>query len=204
MILFSYISDRLTPESQFISMKRRLLLTALILAVILPLSGQHYNGLTDISLKRTPGSGFVNIIEVSGSSFGLSRTGSPNEEYFCGVTDILGYQIEKHFFVGAGFGFMAYDSSHLYPLFIDMRYTTCFKSINPYLFYDSGVLIDFENVSYGSQMFINPGAGLSWLFSPRIEGTFGAGLMLQMQPEHRTSFINLKLALIFRKRSRSV
>ena len=173
------------------------------MAVIYSLSGQEYNDVTDTSGKRIPGSGFVNITEFSGSSFGLRHDGSPNEEYYYGVTDILGYQIDKHFFAGAGFGFMAYDSSDLYPLFIDLRYTTCFRHINPYLFYDSGILIDFGNVADGSQIFINPGAGLSWSFSPRIEGTFGAGLMLQMQPSHRTSFINFKLGLIFRKNSRS-
>ncbi len=185
-------------------MKRFLLLTGLITAVILPLSGQYNKYAEDSSTVRTPGSGFVNIAEISGSSFGLRHTSSPNEEYYLGVTDILGYQIDKHFLVGAGFGFMAYDSSNLYPVFIDLRYTTCFRHINPYLFYDSGILIDFGNVADGSQMFINPGVGLSWSFSPRIEGNFGAGLMMQMQPSHRTSFINLKLGLIFSKNPRSV
>ena len=184
-------------------MKRLLLLIALILAVIHPLTGQRYNDVTDTSGKRIPGSGFVNITEVSGSSFGLSHDGSPNEDYYFGVTNIIGYQIDKHFIAGAGIGFTAYDSSNLYPVFLELRYTTCFKRINPYLFYDSGFLIDFKNIAEGSQMFINPGMGLSWSFSPRFEGTFGAGLMLQMQPSHRTSFINLKLGLIFRKHSRS-
>lgn len=184
-------------------MKRLLLLAGFFLPVFISLSGQRYNDVTDTSGERVPGSGFVNITEVSGSSFGLSRDGSPNEDYYIGVTNIFGYQIDKHFMAGAGFGFMAYDSSNLYPVFIDLRYTTCFRLINPYLFYDSGILIDFGNVADGSQMFINPGAGLSWSFSPRIEGAFGAGLMLQMQPSHRTSFINFKLGLIFRKHSRS-
>jgi hypothetical protein len=185
-------------------MKSLLLLTALILAVIHPLSGQRYTDVTDISMEHSQGSGFVNITEVSGSSFGLRHTSSPNEEYYLGVTDILSYQIDKHFLAGAGFGFMAYDSSSLIPLFLEIRYTTCFKSINPYLFYDSGFLVDFENVADGSQIFINPGVGLSWSFSPRIEGNFGAGLMMQMQPSHRTSFINFKLGVIFRKNSRSM
>jgi hypothetical protein len=185
-------------------MKRLHLLAGLFIAVILPLSGQHYNDVAEVSRDRIPGSGFVNITEISGSSFGLRHTGSPNEEYYFGVTNIIGYQIDKHFLAGAGFGYMAYDSSSLIPLFLELRYTTCFKSINPYLFYDSGFLIDFKSVADGSQMFINPGAGLSWSFSPRIEGIFGAGLMLQMQPSHRTSFINLKFGVIFRHRSRSV
>ena len=185
-------------------MKRFLLLTGLIIAVILPLSGQHNNYAEDSSTVRIPGSGFVNIIEISGSSFGLRHTGSPNEEYYLGVTDILGYQIDKHFLVGAGFGFMAYDSSSLVPLFLEIRYTTCFKRINPYIFYDSGFLVDFKNVADGSQIFINPGVGLSWSFSQGIEGIFGAGWMMQMQPNHRTSFINLKLGLILRKNSISV
>lgn len=184
-------------------MKRLLLLAGFFLPVFISLSGQRYNDVTDTSGERVPGSGFVNTTEVTGSSFGLSRDGSPNEDYYIGVTNIFGYQIDKHFMAGAGFGFMAYDSSNLYPVFIDLRYTTCFRLINPYLFYDSGILIDFGNVADGSQMFINPGAGLSWSFSPRIEGAFGAGLMLQMQPSHRTSFINFKLGLIFRKHSRS-
>jgi len=185
-------------------MKSHILLTVLMLSVILPLSGQQYNEVTDISGERIPGSGFVNITEFSVSSFGLSHDGSPNEDYYFGVTNIFGYQIDKHFMAGAGFGFMAYDSSTLFPLFIEIRYTTSFKRINPYLFYDSGILIDFENVTDGSQLFINPGAGLSWSFSPRIDGTFGAGFIVQMQPSHRTSFINLKLGLILRKNSRSM
>jgi hypothetical protein len=184
-------------------MKRLLLLTGLFIAVFLPISAQHNNGMTDVSNVDNPGSGFVNIIEISGSSFGLIHAGSPNEEYYFGVTNIIGYQIDKHFLAGAGFGFMAYDSSSLIPLFLELRYTTCFKSINPYLYYDSGFLIDFTNVADGSQLFINPGVGLSWSFSSKIEGTFGVGLMMQMQPSHRTSFINFKLGLILRKNSRS-
>ncbi len=184
-------------------MKRLHLLAGLFIAVTFPLSGQHYNDVSEVSGERIPGSGFVNITEISGSSFGLRHTGSPNEEYYFGVTNIFGYQIDKHFLAGAGFGYMAYDSSSLIPLFLELRYTTCFKSINPYLFYDSGFLVDFKNIADGSQMFINPGAGLSWSFSPRIEGIFGAGLMLQMQPSHRTSFINLKFGVIFRKNSKS-
>lgn len=184
-------------------MKRLLLLTGLFIVVILPISGQQNISVTDSSNVGNPGSGFVNITEISGSSFGLRHTGSPNEEYYLGVTDILGYQIDKHFLVGAGFGFMAYDSSSMIPFFLEIRYTSCFRRINPWLFYDSGFLVDFKNVAGGSQIFINPGVGLSWSFSPRIEGTFGAGWIMQMQPNHRTSFINLKLGLIFRKNSRS-
>ena len=97
---------------------------------------------------------------------------------------------------------MAYDNSSLIPLFLELRYTTCFKRINPWLFYDSGFLVDFKNIADGSQMFINPGVGLSLSFSPKIEVTLGAGLMIQMQPSHRTSFINFKLGLILRKNSR--
>lgn len=183
-------------------MKRLLLPAGFFIAVFLPMSGQHNNGVTDSSNVGNPGAGFVNITEISGSSSGLRHTGSSNEEYYFGATNIFGYQIDKHFLAGAGFGFMAYDSSNLFPFFIELRYTTCFKSINPYLYYDSGFLVDFSDVVNGSQMFINPGVGLSWSFSPKIEGAFGAGLMLQMQPGHRTSFINFKVGLIFRKNSR--
>jgi hypothetical protein len=184
-------------------MKRFLLLAGLFVAILLPLSGQRYNDITDGSDAGNPGSGFVNITEVSGSSFGLRHTGSPNEDYYFGVTNIFGYQIDKHFLAGAGFGYMAYDNSSLIPLFLELRYTTCFKRINPWLFYDSGFLMDFENIADGSQLFINPGLGLSLSFSPRIEVTLGTGLMMQMQPSHRTSFINFKLGVIFRKNSRS-
>jgi hypothetical protein len=183
-------------------MKRLLILPVLFIFIILPLCGQDNNGGSDGSDNSKPGSGFVNITEVSGSSFGLRHTGSPNENYYFGVTNIIGYQIDKHFLAGAGIGYMAYDSSTLVPLFLELRYTTCFKRINPWLFYDSGFLIDFNNVADGSQLFINPGVGLSLSFSPRIEVTMGTGLMMQMQPGHRTSFINFKLGMIFRKNSR--
>ena len=184
-------------------MKRLLILPVLFIFIILPLCGQDNNGGSDGSHISKPGSGFVNITELSGSSYGLRHAGSPNEDYYYGVTDILGYQIDNHFMVGAGFGFMTYDSSTLFPLFLEVRYTTCFRKINPWLFYDSGFLIDFKNIADGSQMFINPGLGLSLSFSPRIEVTLGTGLMMQMQPSHRTSFINFKLGVIFRKNSRS-
>jgi len=183
-------------------MKRQLILLVFFITIILPLSGQRYNDVADASRVRNPGSGFVNITELSGSSYGLRHTGSPNEKHYLGFTNILGYQIDKHFMAGAGFGYMVYDSSKLIPLFLELRYTTCFKRINPWLFYDSGFLIDFKNIADGSQMFINPGAGLSLSFSPKIEVTLGAGLMMQMQPSHRTSFINFKLGVIFRKNSR--
>jgi len=183
-------------------MKKFLLLAGLFTSVVAILSGQDFNDLSDGSRPGKPGSGFVNVTELSGSSYGLRHAGSPNEDYYYGVTDILGYQIDKHFMVGAGFGFMAYDSSSLVPIFFEARFTTCFKKINPWLFYDSGFLIDFKNIADGSQMFINPGAGLSLSISPKTEVTFGAGLMMQMQPGHRTSFINFKLGVIFRKNSR--
>ncbi len=183
-------------------MKRLLILPVIFITIILPLSGQHSSDVTDGSNGGNPGSGFVNITELSGSSYGLRHAGSPNEDYYYGVTDIIGYQIDKHFMIGAGFGFMVYDSSSLVPLFLEARYTTCFKRINPWLFYDSGFLVDFKNIADGSQIFINPGAGLSLSFSPKIEVTLGTGLMMQMQPGHRTSFINFKLGLIFRNNSR--
>lgn len=184
-------------------MRRLLILPVLIATVILPLSGQNHNSVTDNSTIGNPGPGFVNITEISGSSFGLSHTSSPNEDYYLGFTNIFGYQIDRHVIVGAGIGYMAYDSSSLIPLFLELRYTTCFRSINPFLFYDSGFLVDFANVADGSQLFINPGVGLTWSFSSRIEGTSGVGLMMQMQPNHRTSFINFKLGLIFRNNPRS-
>lgn len=183
-------------------MKRLLFLPVLFIFIILPLCGQDYNGGSDGSDKCKPVSGFVNITEVSGSSFGLRHSGSPNEDYYFGVTNIIGYQIDRHFMAGAGFGYMAYDRSTLFPLFLELRYTTCFKRINPWLFYDSGFLMDFENIADGSQLFINPGLGLSLSFSPRIEVTLATSLMMQMQPDHRTSFINFKLGVIFRKNSR--
>ncbi len=183
-------------------MKRFLLLAGLFAGILLPLSGQRNNNLKDGSDGGNPGAGFVNITEISGSSFGLRHTSSANEKYYFGVTNILGYQIDKRFLAGAGFGYMAYDSSTLIPFFLELRYTTCFKRINPWLFYDSGFLVDFNSIADGSQMFINPGAGLSFSFSPKAEVTMGAGLMMQMQPSHRTSFINFKLGLILRKNSR--
>jgi len=41
----------------------------------------------------------------------------------------------------------------------------------------------------GTKIFVNPGIGVSRSFSPKIEGTLGAGLMMQMGDDvFRTSF----------------
>ena len=152
------------------------------------------------SYRYVSNPGFVNITEINGAT-GLGDVTTEKSKYYFGVTDIFGYQINRNFFGGAGAGFYFYDSGQLIPFFLEYRYSIYLKRMAPYFYNDGGTLLNLHEFKRRS-IFINPGIGMSRSLSPKFEGTFAIGLMVQMGiSTTSTSFINFKLGIIFRKNS---
>ena len=180
-------------------MRRYIVSLILLLSITAYCTAQDYSRTTNVAYKYYSSQGFVNITELSGAQ-GFENVCNKNAWYYFGATSIFGYQVGRNFICGAGTGFYMFDESPLIPLFVDLRYTTYFQFANPFFFADGGVLFDYNDFKDGMKVFFNPGIGLSRSFSPKIDGTLGAGLMIQMGHEtDRASFVNIKLGLIFRK-----
>jgi hypothetical protein len=145
--------------------------------------------------------GFINITEINGAK-GLGSTDVINSKYYFGVTSIFGYQINRNFMGGIGVGYYIYDSEQLMPIFLEFRYSRYLKNLTPFVFADGGSLLDLEKIIDGTKIFINPGIGISRYLSSKLEGTFAVGLTVQMGDNlPRTSFLNFRLGIIYRKNS---
>ena len=182
-------------------MRRSILTVFLFISFIIYCTGQDYGRTTNVSYKYYSSPGFVNITELSGAQ-GFENVCNKNAWYYFGATSIFGYQVGRNFICGAGTGFYIFDYTPLIPLFVELRYTTYLKFANPFFFADGGVLFDYNDFENGSKVFFNPGIGFSRSITPKIDGTLGAGLMIQMgNGVDRASFVNVKLGLIFRKQA---
>lgn len=180
-------------------MQRSVLIIVLFFSFIAYCTSQNYSRTGNAAYKYNSNQGFVNLTELSAAQ-GIENTCNKNAWYYFGFTNIFGHHVGRNFICGAGTGLLIYDSSPMIPLFIDLRYTTYFQFANPFFYTDAGVLLDPGDMNKGMKVFINPGIGLSRSFSPKLEGTFGTGLMVQMgQGIDRASFVNIRLGLIFRK-----
>ena len=178
-------------------------LLTLVIALLLTFSsfGQGSLKWTNPSYKYYSRPGFVNITEVNGGK-GLGDTGVDDSRYYLGITNVFGYQINRHFVQGLGIGFLYYDNGALIPLYLDIRHYRYLKKLTTFIYADGGLLIDYNDINHGTKVFINPGIGITRSVSSAIEGTFSAGLMLQMGDNlPRTSFFNVKLGMIYRKNS---
>ena len=150
-------------------------------------------------------SGYVNINEVNyGYGLGTS-TGSYTKQYFGLITmhgyqlNIYGLHLNRSFIAGVGSGVLLYNGRLLIPLYLDFRYIWNLKNISPFIYEDSGVLLNFEDLIPGTKMFINPGAGVKLKISGSLSASFGTGLFVQMGPDaSRDSFINLKVGIVYK------
>lgn len=155
--------------------------------------------------------GFVNVTEFNGA-LGLKDfegpTDSPwdpesiNSKYFFGVTNVIGYQIDRHFFGGIGVGYYKYQGDGFIPFYIEYKYSMYFKGFNTYFYGDGGTLIHPEQYSEESKIFINPGIGISHTISPKMDINLSAGYMIQARTTiSRVAFLNFKLGISWRKNS---
>jgi hypothetical protein len=144
--------------------------------------------------------GFVNITELSGA-IAISDTvvGSYSDYYF-GVTNIFGYQINRNFFGGIGTGIYVYEGSQLIPLFIEYKYSVYLRRITPFIYADGGVGLAPVDFSAETKIFLNPGIGMSVPFSSKLEGNLSVGLLVQSRSTStRVAYINLRLGITYRK-----
>lgn len=183
------------------------ILSVIVLFIACSLHGQDYGKITNPSYRYVADPGFVNITELTGA-IGLRRdtTGgiglgdqAVNSKYYFGATNIFGYQIDRHFATGIGAGFYRYDNSSLVPLYLEITYIAYLKHIHPFFSADGGYMFDLAHFFDGSEIFINPGIGISKAFSPYLEGSLGAGLTVQMSSSMGgRSFLNFKIRFSFR------
>jgi hypothetical protein len=179
--------------------KRFLIAASTFVVFAISSYGQQYGEIKNPSVRYISSPGFVNITEFNGA-IGLGDTTTINSKYYFGVTDVLGYQINRNFFGGVGIGYLHYDGGDFFPLYLEYKYSMYLRRITPYFYADGGVLIDPIDFRSESKIFINPGIGISRYISTRLECNFSVGLMIQAKSTvMRDSFINFKLGIIFRK-----
>ena len=180
---------------------KKLLLLIITAGLITTLKGQYSASLADNSFRYVAAPGFVNITELN-YSLGMKDTVSVNSKYYYGVSNLFGYQIDRHFFGGVGIGYFHYDGGDFFPFYLEYKYSRYFRRFSPYLYGDGGVLVYPEDISNESKIFINPGIGISRAISSRLELAFSAGYMVQARSTFtRVTFVNFKLGLIYRKNS---
>lgn len=163
------------------------------------------------SFRYSASRGFVNIIELNGATGLVDHEGptesqddpeSINSRYYFGVTNIVGFQIDRNFFAGVGAGFLHYEGDNFFPVFLEYKFNMYFKRFSSFFYADGGSLVHPVEFSDESKIFINPGIGLSRAISPKIEINLSAGYMVQARTTiSRVTFMNFKLGVAFRKNS---
>jgi hypothetical protein len=143
-------------------------------------------------LMLSPRPGYVTINEFT-AGFGLGGTTTPFSKYFYGATTVHGYQINNGFSVGGGTGIMLYEDGPLIPLFADFRFNFIVSTYSFYVFGNSGLLIDPSNLNSGSKLYASGGPGVRIALSRKFAINFSPGILTQMGPTSRASFVNFKL-----------
>ncbi|HOF21479.1 MAG TPA: hypothetical protein PLO24_09505 [Bacteroidales bacterium] len=168
-----------------------------------------YNADHSFRYYATPG--FVNITEFHGAAGLIDYEGpgessqdreSLNSDYYFGVSNVFGYQIDRNFFAGIGVGFFHYELDNLFPFYLEYKYSMYMKRFTLYFYGDGGTLFkpDPDRFSDESKIFINPGFGISRTITPKTEINLSAGYMVQARTTiSRVTFLNIKLGVSFRR-----
>ena len=166
-----------------------------------------FSGAQSFRYSATPG--FVNVTEFNGAIGLVDHEGptesqedpeSINSKYYFGITNILGYQIDRNFFAGIGAGYFHYEGDNFFPVFIEYKFNMYLKRFSPYFYADGGSLMHPYEFKDESKIFINPGIGFSRAVTPKIEINLSAGYMVQARTTiSRVSFMNFKLSFGLRK-----
>lgn len=179
-------------------MKKTLLILILtILSVSISFS-QYSAVVADPSFRYVAAPGFINITEFN-YGYGREDFTATNAQYYFGVTNVFGYQIDRNFSGGIGVGLFHYDDGNLIPFYLEYKYNLYLKRFTPYLYGDGGALFSAKNFSDESKIFINPGIGISRALSPKFEINISAGYMVQSRSSlTRITYFNFKAGIIFR------
>jgi hypothetical protein len=163
--------------------------------------------LSDLSAQRLvnpnrPGdmSYSSNRLMVTGefqTGFGKGEESLAYSKSFTGFNAIFGYQASRNFIFGLGTGVSFYNGGKLFPLFLDIKYIFKSRFIEPYLFADGGMLLDFSYLDE-SKIFMNPGFGARYYIKPKFDVFAGAGLFFQSGNSNQDLFINLKAGVTYK------
>jgi|WetSurMetagenome_2_1015567.scaffolds.fasta_scaffold64951_2 hypothetical protein len=148
-----------------------------------------------MAMKYEDVSGFCDIVEISGG-LGLGHTAHDYTGSYAGIGNVLGYVIDHHFIIGLGVAANAYNGGALFPIYLDIRYRFRKREFTPFLYADGGGLInanDFLNYA----LFINPGIGVIKRINNNSAFTMSIGFFTQSVADNNSSFINVKLGVIF-------
>lgn len=152
-------------------------------------------------------SGYTNVNEFSGG-YGLGGTTLPYSKYFYGITTMHGYQlniyglgINRSLIGGIGTGMLLYDGGTLFPLYLDLRFVWNSEKFSPFIFGNSGFLLNFKDLNGETKIFIDGGGGVRLKIDDSLSASFGTGLFVQMgNSTSRDAFVNLKIGLIYKPR----
>ena len=172
--------------------------------------GQYSGFSAHHSFRYAASRGFVNVTELNGA-FGLITAGEENSpyepetvysNYYVGLTNIFGYQIDRNFFAGIGAGYLHYKGGDLFPVFLEYRFNLYLRNFSPYFYADGGGMVHLTEFYDNSKIFVNPGVGISRTLSPRFDVNLSAGYMIQARTTlTRVTFLNFKLGISWRKNS---
>jgi hypothetical protein len=152
-------------------------------------------------------SGYANITEIN-SGYGLGSTTSPFSKYIVGLTtshgyrlNIYGLHVNNSLFGGIGTGALFYNEGFLLPLYGDIRFIMNKRKVSPYLFAKSGLLINPDDFSGTTRLFIDCGGGVQFKINKQISINAGPGLFIQMGNEvHRDAFTTMKIGIGYKPR----
>jgi len=152
-----------------------------------------------------PKSGYININELTGG-YGLGNTDVPYSKYFYGFTTIHGYEFNVEPFninsglsIGAGAGMQFYSDGAMFPVLGDLRYTIYFRKISPFVFGNSGILLNIDNLRDQSKITMNGGIGARVGLSDKINLSIATGLFVQFsQNDTRDTFINIRAGVTYK------
>lgn len=187
-------------------MKKLITILVFILAGAVALC-QKPSGSKRHSVTLNPNSGYMNINELT-YGYGLGSTTLPYSKQFFGLTTMHGYQLNiyglhiNHSLLGGiGTGILFYNGGALFPLYLDLRFVWNSKKISPYVFGNSGLILNFEDLNGETKIFINGGGGVLVKIDDSLSASFGTGLLVQMGSNtSRDAFVNLKAGVVFKPR----
>ena len=178
-------------------MKRVLLLVALVMGMGVVAHAQRQ---MDPSFRYFAQPGLVNIIEFNyGLGMDIFERDSLSANSYFGITNVAGYQANRNFFFGLGFGYLRYDSGNLFPLYMEFKYSLYLKGITPYFYADAGGLLSFSRFDEETKIFANPGIGASFCISPHVELSLSAGYNVQARTTITSvEFLTFKAGVSYR------
>jgi hypothetical protein len=178
-------------------MKKLLVILFIFLATPILIFGQTNDSKLKSSVVPISKSGFYNITEMN-IGIGLGLTNEDYSKSFFGLTSSFDLGIIRNLLGGIGTGISFYNGGTLVPLYLDLRYFLNFNKISVYGSGYGGLLFNLTESDHGTNIFINPSAGLLFPLHDNLNANISVGVFVQTSDNQaRNSFINLKLGITY-------